>query len=367
MSELNLLFVEDDPKVVDLFERELEAWHAASEGRTFRLEVIDNAPEAWDALKRRRYDGALFDLRIPTEGPAGTEPQGNELARYAKEKMGIPVAIMTANPNELVGELDDDDLVEVFFKNKADAYTKAMEWVGSWWDMMEAVHGARTRLREASTEIFVKRIWPSWSQYSALLKEGAGAKTVNTIVTRQYVSHAAELLGLDGPDSTKWHPFEAYVVPSLSDHRVSTGDLFPIDGKIWVVLSPACDLAQRKLDQVMLVECIEAPPEWAEKITKLKEAADPGQKDKAGRYFRDLINQNNGATSHFLPPLPGSQQPLTVKFGSIRAESLDDLDKRIKDRLGSISAPFLTNLTQRFGAYISRVGQPDIDVDYFIH
>jgi hypothetical protein len=54
-----------------------------------------------------------------------------------------------------------------------------------------------------------------------------------------------------------------------------------------------------------------------------------------------------------------------VDFKKLMTLSLEDLQKQLPQRKASVATPFLANLTRRFGAYISRVGQPDIDVSHF--
>jgi hypothetical protein len=368
MSELSLLFIEDDDLVVDLFERALDDWHAkhAKEGRRFRLDLKGTAEEAQDALLRTRYDAALVDLRLPAGGKAAKDPIGNNITKYIISDLGIPVAIMTGNPGEVDDALEaDNSPVRIFFKNDKTAYDDAMNWIGSWWEMMEYVSAARQQLRKASSDIFMKRLWPAWGQFSNILKNGGSGDELRMIVARQYVTHAAELFGLDGPGGTKWHPFECYVIPSLSE-RVATGDIFKRKDGHWVTLSPACDLAMGNIKNVVMAKCIDAPADWEERLKIWKEAPEGEKKEKASRYFLDRVNQNIGTAKHFLPPLPGTGQPKLVDFQQLQTVPLDELRADLKSRIGSIAQPFLSNLTQRFGANISRVGQPNIEITHFL-
>lgn len=368
MSDLNLLFVEDDPLVIDLFERALAGWHARhkKDGKRFKLDLKGTAEEAWEALRRVRYDAALFDLRLPAGGKAAKDPVGNELAQFAIAELGIPLAIMTALPDELLPELDAAEQVRMFFKNDQTAYEDAIEWIGSWWEMMEFVAAAREKLRRASSDIFMKRLWPAWGQFSDVLKDGASREELRTIVARQYVSHAAELFGLDEPDAVKWHPFECYIIPSLCQ-RPATGDIYRFENELWVILSPACDLAMANVSNVVLAKCTDAPADWGERIEQWKAAPEGEKKVKAAKYFHDRVNQNVGPSKHFLPPLPGTNQPMMVDFLQLQTVPFETLSNDLNSRVGSVAAPFLNNLVQRFGANISRVGQPNIDIAHFLH
>jgi hypothetical protein len=178
---------------------------------------------------------------------------------------------------------------------------------------------------------------------------------------RSYASHIAEILGLDSDDTAKWHPFENYIRPALQEARSHTGDIFQLDGMLWVVLTPQCDMATKKTKSVLLA-CCESNPKvetWKEAIAGLKSDS-AKQKRSAEEFLGKLINQAQPG-SHFLPPLVNGQ-PMTVNFKHLRTIDLSELEGKLSDRIASISPPFLTNLTQRFGAYVSRVGQPNIDM-----
>lgn len=363
-----ILFVEDDPKIIDLMEMAVETWNAANaeQGRRFVLEKCETADHARAALERTRYDAALFDLRLPGETKGrSSEPLGNELALYALGQLGIPVAIMSGNPGDIDARFKEFPIVSLFFKGQKDAYSSAVDWFGGWWDMMAVVAGSRKRIQSSSAEIFVKRLWPQWKDFAAIKLADGGHTSLMDIVTRQYASHVAELLGLDGPDNVKWHPFESYVIPSLWSHRAHTGDIFDFRGDLRIVLTPQCDMANSNVANVLLAKCSRGEQDWAQCVDNLKKADTDQKKDKAARYFRKMINQQLGASQHFLPPLPGEAEPVLVDFSDITVMPLDKVTVELPKRIASVAAPFLSNLTQRFGAYVSRVGQPNIDVMYF--
>lgn len=56
---------------------------------------------------------------------------------------------------------------------------------------------------------------------------------------------------------------------------------------------------------------------------------------------------------------------MMVNFKTLIAIQYEELMAIRGDRVATIATPFLPNLTQRFGSYFSRVGQPNIDTDLF--
>ena len=132
-----------------------------------------------------------------------------------------------------------------------------------------------------------------------------------------------------------------------------------------MVLTPPCDIAAGKVSSVILAHCDDQlPAGWEEKVGALTEALSRGEVPKKTReFFTGLVNQNTENSKHFLPPLDG--RPMMVNFKTLIAIQYEELMAIRDGRVATIAAPFLPNLTQRFGAYFSRVGQPNIDTNLF--
>ena len=372
MADRYILFVDDDTAQQDLFETAVQDWNGknAETGRCFHHETAETVEQAEELLKRKRFDAALFDLRVRSEGQVAqsANPTGNRLALSAMRERGVPVGIMTADDSVLDEEVRTSGQVRVFDKNAPDndignAYDQAIAWFAELWGMLDVLDAARSRIDGSAADVFLRRIWPMWSNFAAL-EDGRDADLVD-IVTRQYVSHIAELLGLDGPDAVTWHPFEVYVNPSLLEDRSHTGDIFKFDEDLWVVLTPQCDMATQKVPNAILAKCVRGIKDWKENVEALKAATSKTKKKEPTEFLRVFVNQNLGPAKHFLPPLPGEVEPLLVHFGDLRSMSMEELNQRLVARQASIAAPFLSNIVQRFGSYISRMGQPDIDVERF--
>jgi CheY-like chemotaxis protein len=371
MTTKHILFVEDEVTQLDMFESAVGDWNGKNEGvgKAFTFDVARTVEEAYSALTRLRCDAALFDLRVTSEADGGkSEPRGNELARQALKERGIPVAIISAN----TGELDDDvrtaGAVAVFDKNdphgdEGNYYDRALAWLGSQWDMMDVLGQARRAMDASAADIFLLRLWPRWKMFAEL--ETADREELVSIVTRQYVSHMADMLGLDDPANVSWHPFENYVSPALMSARAHTGDIFEFEGTLWVVLTPQCDMATQKVDNAILAKCVPGITDWPEMVDVYKAQASAKSIERSTKFFMRLVNQNVEPSRHFLPALPGKVEPILVHFSSVMTMPLGDLNGALEHRVASIASPFLSNIVQRFGAYVSRTGQPNIDIARF--
>lgn len=360
---MRILLVEDDPAQIDAFNDAVAAWNQANaqHERQFAIVIASTTNDARQFVEASRLDCALVDIRLPAA--AGQKPNhtnGNELIKALLVERGMPICIISGVMTELDEEIAGKAHVKQFDKGDLDTAEKAIAWLGENWSMMEILDKARHRMELAGAEIFGKRLWPQWSNLPALDQE-----QVVGIVARQYASHLVDKLGLDHPENIEWHPFEAYVKPSLNEIQAHTGDLFRFDdNSLWVVLSPQCDMATKKVENAILCLCRPGYDSWDGQVKKSNDAGlDQGARNKAQDWIRKRTNQEMPVSEHFLPPLPGSFEPLIVKFGSMRTIPLADINNAgmLAKREAAVSSPFLSNLVQRFGAYISRTGQPNLN------
>lgn len=367
MIRKNILYVEDDDKNVLSFQDAITDWNAenADAGRVFNPLVAKNMAEARDVILSSRVDCALLDLRIPEAADGRSDADaGNKLAEEVLHRCGMPMAIISGHTGDLDDRLTEGGLIAVFDKSKADSFAEAVAWSGGHWGMMHVLTEARRKFEMLTSEVFVRRIWPQWKEFIEL--SGDDQDRLATIVSRQFMSHAAEFLGLDdNPDGESWHPFECYVVPPLIDSRPHTGDVFDLDDGRWIVVSPQCDMATGKVESILMAKCAVGLQDFKGHVEAIKNPPSENRRNKADKFLRKQVNQDLPQSLHFLPPLPEEDDPTIINFPELRTIPLKELTDVLAKRKASVSQPFLGNLVQRFGAYLSRMGQPNIDVTHF--
>jgi hypothetical protein len=178
------------------------------------------------------------------------------------------------------------------------------------------------------------------------------------VITRQTASHVAERLGLP---PNYHHPEEFYFVPPLATERLDTGDLVKVGDKIYVVVTPRCNLARDPYpDQLMLACCKPMDGDWA----RLRNGFQGSNRDKesAARSLRDFATQGHSTSTHFLPPC-GEKGPWLADFREIMTVPSEQVPQLLKSRFASVASQFVPNLVQRYSAYLGRIGQPDLDVE----
>lgn len=370
MQRKTILYVEDRKENILSLQDEVDEWNERHIGvnREFRIVSASSHDAALRELSEVRVDCVLLDLRVPmSEGTQDNADVGNGLAVEVLKSRGMPLAVISGYIGELENDTKHGGLVGVFDKGdvtEEGGYRGAVTWLGSQWEMMQVLTLSRMQIDRSTAEIFVKRLWPQWE---ALLKvSGSDQERLATVVSRQFMSHAADLFGLEVSENETWHPFENYVVPPLLDSRAHTGDIFDLDGERWIVLTPQCDMATGKVQTILLAKCSVGIDGFRESVDALN-ASETSNKArlKAERMLRDNVNQNVSPSLHFLPPIPGEEEALMVEFGTLKVLEKVYLEANLASRVASVSTPFLSNLVQRFGASASRAGQPNIDVKNF--
>ena len=361
MSVKTILVVEDEDRMITLTNDALDGWNDANKakGRCFKAEIAKSPEGAARELYFRKIDCALVDLRLPPdECTERTDPgNGNRLAAALLRETGIPVAIISGHTGEADPDLLGESTVRAFEKAD-DGYEQAVDWLAQQWELMDALRVVRQRLEQSTAEVFARRIWPNWSRMTDDM--GHDGERLATAIARQYASHTAEFLGQDDDD---WHPSENFIVPSYIADRAHTGDIFALNDGYWIVLTPQCDMATGKVPNALLAKCSLGVRGWEERLKTLGDGASNNKRKQAAKISHDLVNQNLSSSVHFLPPIPKEDKPLLVQFGKIQTMSLRELNQLLDARVASVSPPFLSNLVQRFGAFISRTGQPNINVE----
>jgi CheY-like chemotaxis protein len=353
-----ILFVEDQDDQIALLQDALEEWNRTNADHTFRLEFAKTYGDAIQKLDEQRFDGALIDLRLPGGGAL----PGQEIASLCTSTYGIPAAIISGNPADY-DATTGHGMLAVFDKGDSDAYEKALSWFREQSHMMKVIGATRKNIQKHGAFVFSRQVWPRWKSYENIAD--IDDDQLAAIVSRQYASHIAEVLGIDSEENFRWHPFENYIYPPLAEAKANTGDIFKIDDKLWIIMTPQCDMAAEKAETVLLALCESQPnlEDWKASIADLQQDVSARRKEVARKFFDRLINQNEPA-KHFLPPLVDGQ-PIMVNFKILSTVLLSDLKKQMEARIASVAAPFLPNISQRFGAYIGRIGQPNLDPDRF--
>jgi hypothetical protein len=350
-----VLIAEDDEEQIESWKRDIKEFNRDGKcGFTYEAHFVKSRKSALQALDRMRINCAVVDLRLPEqdEGTSRTEPVGNDVLQHLLLDIGVPAVVYSAHTAEASNEVKNSQIRLI--DKQRDGARKALDWLATHEGLMAAMEIAQKKIAEESAKLFSQSIWPRWQSSLQDIKDG-GALT--EVITRQTAAHVAERLAL--PPNNFHHPEEFYLVPPLSTDRLDTGDLMTVDGEVYVVVTPRCNLACNYPKHLMLALCKNMDAIW----TGLRgRFADEKKREKAAVELRSYATQGHATSTHFLPPC-GAKGPWLVDFREIRTIPAAQVPDLLEARFASVAPQFVPNLVQRYAAYLGRIGQPDLDVE----
>jgi hypothetical protein len=165
----------------------------------------------------------------------------------------------------------------------------------------------------------------------------------------------------------KIHALQSYYAVS-EDEPLWTGDIVKFSGQFYVVISPACDFAQKKVERITLAKAVFVPEESLrvgnERVqTLLTESGYQVSQDQlCKRILRGTISERHFVL-HFVP-YEGQYYHAILDFQTVTSyaetsysETADSLQK---GRILRVDHPYIDELLHRYSAYSSRIGIPSI-------
>lgn len=347
-STLKILIVEDESKKISEWHDAIEHHNADVENKGYLLEMVEaeSVAVAKKELALHRFDAAIIDLRLKTDH-AATEnnSEGNLLVKYILENMPIGIAIFTGQPGDASIEPYAKDQVLVI--DKGEGFEPVFEWLDSQKNVFLTLRKTQNIIDCEVAKIFFQSIWPRWRLWA--IEDEPEEPRLTEYLTRHIVAHIHDSL-LD-VSSGKVHSEESYFVPPLKE-RLDTGDLISEENSVWIVVTPRCDLANDIANQsssILLANCEDISVRWNESNQKTK----------------DKISQHDGALKkHFISFMTdhkGAQRgPWFVNFNKLKTTDSGQVTQLLSTRFASLSPIFVPSLVERFGAYFSRIGTPNL-------
>lgn len=365
MSNMKLILIEDDLQDVNLCQNALEDFND-DHGCCIELEICHNIEDGLKALEKSYFDGAIIDMRLAAVGN-----EGNKALDVIREHLKrIPVVICTGTP-DAVSLSDDIPLIEVFKKGDV-TYTEIIQ---IFWDIyitgLTRIMGGIGQIEKSLSKIFIKYLLPevfpsstqpeksNWVDYAqrnpddtekALLRH-----TLNHIIHELYKS------------SENCYPEEMFI-HLRTPISINTGCILKHkkSDTFYIVMSPACDLAERKsgrcnTDRALLVE-IQTLDDILSNNEKYQKASTKEQKESIKKsLFSPIKNNNGGLYYHWIPLTYSCKDGAVINFRRLSTYTKKELGDEFCDPLIQVTSSFLKNIVSRFSSYYARQGQPDIN------
>ncbi|MCP1642032.1 CheY-like chemotaxis protein [Pseudomonas citronellolis] len=325
---------------------------------SFACDISLDFEEAKRKVVKSKYDLVILDLR---DDKSDNDTKGKEVLESLREAQFFPVIFYTGYA-EKVNDLKTP-LVQVVAKGDDDT---------------DSLRGAVQSIFGTGLPQLVRYIHEQQKNYLWSHVDEFWKKTAPLCAPAELAYLLARRLGnaLRGSSIREFleptrgsvdviHPVEMYVWPPMGD-KIQTGDLLKVEDSYFVVLNPACDFAQSKVEFVMLAECVPLK-DCKEHIDLIATKGDGKTADgnQIGA-LKSLISDNRGGKK--VQPerykfLPGTVflEDLVIDFQRIRTLGFDDAGLAAVDRVATLDAPFVESLLSKFSRYYGRIGTPNLD------
>ena len=149
--------------------------------------------------------------------------------------------------------------------------------------------------------------------------------------------------------------------PIQENSEYRYGEILKKDKAYYVIMTPSCDFQMRSngtrnVEVVVLFEAflLKENGDYVNYYTK-----------RTGKSKLLNLMHNKLPRYHYLPGTSFISD-LVIDFQKKKLISYDDLQKQF-ERIAILDSPFAESLLSRHIAYYSRIGTPDLDIDYIIN
>lgn len=376
MNNMKLILIDDDDQEALSCSGALQDFNEDNQC-DIQLEIHKTIQSALNALERSYFDGAIIDMKL---GDSGIE--GNQALDVIRQHLKrIPVAIYTATP-DVADDEDGIPLIGVFKKGDKEYKDIIHKFYDIYKTGLTKIMGGKGQIEQSLSQIFIKHLLPeivtvlgngstgsesNWVRYAKI-----NSHETEEALLRHTINHLThELYKSDG----KCYPDEM-LIRLLGPTPIKTGCILKHkeSGIFYIVMSPACDLAERKsessegesrkcnTDRAMLVE-IQNLDDILSNNEKYEKASTETQKENIKKSLFGSIKANKGGQYyHWLPILDSCQEGAAINFRRVSTYDEADLNKYFGNPVIQVASPFLKDIISRFSSYYARQGQPDINV-----
>lgn len=375
MNEMKLILIEDYDQDVNSCKEAVQDFNETN-GCNIQLEIHKTIQSASNALESSYFDGAIIDMQL-----ADSRDEGNQALDVIRHHLKrIPVAICSGNID--VADVTNIPSIGRFAKGDV----RYEDIICKFWDIYKTgitkIMGGKGQIEQSLSQIFIKHLLPeivtvlgngstgsesNWVRYAKI-----NSQETEEALLRHTINHLThELYKSDG----KCYPDEM-LIRLLGPTPINTGCILKHkeSGIFYIVMSPACDLAERKsessegesrkcnTDRAMLVE-IQNLDDILSNNEKYEKASTETQKENIKQSLFGSIKANKGGQYyHWLPILDSCQEGAAINFRRVSTYDEADLNTYFGNPVIQVASPFLKDIISRFSSYYARQGQPDINI-----
>lgn len=338
-----------------------------------KYEFAKTPEEAMTMLYEKDFDSLIVDLRLESKdiGKEDENLSGNVLLRNIIKKEIIPIVVRSGFYEKTDEELSDN-IIGIYSKEDKTFQEIIDELIETYNSCGFAIFGSNGKIKEYTRHFF-------WTFLKKCFKNNKDElidldiSIKEKVILRYMCSWLNNKLSYD-KKYLSVEPMEMYMFPSPID-TICTCDIYydDIEETNYIVLTPACDLANNKTDTILFAKIIEH-----DNVTAFNDCLNAycksSSKDKKDKHYDDLgrLFRNGHPISmryHFLPKVSFFEGGF-VDFRSLICIGYDNKEKKLKNekmiKKGTITDAFKKDIIERFSSYYQRQGQPEFDTKSLI-
>lgn len=374
MSEIKLLLIDDDNEQGELLENVIDDFNAEGGDNQLSFYTVKTPEEAMIALYSKSFQVIIIDLKLLANDDAvddDEEISGNILLKQIIEKEIIPIVVRTGFPEKISSKINKD-IVKVYPKDEP-LIDIINELINSYSDSVFRIFGSKGEISKNIKELFWSIIPECFSNNNAEVSSLSFEKKETVII--RYISSWFNNKYMFDEKYIDADPIEMYMFPNPIE-QVCNCDIYEKkDNNIcdyYIVLTPSCDLANKKIDEVILckIKNYDEIPDFIDTLNryKLEPSKETNKTKKAkeslAKWFRNA--HTDSIRYHFLPKFSKFSGGF-VDFRSIISLKYNRETGKIDDtnykKIGVITESFKRDIVARFSSYYHRQGQPEFNCD----
>ncbi|WP_277964959.1 response regulator [Pseudomonas sp. RIT-To-2] len=352
----NFLIVDDNKELAEQTKEILvDTWD--NEDTTVFCDIVTDFEEAKSLALKSKYDLVVLDLKDDTAHGKEQEYKGEEVLNFLRSSHFVPVVFYTGHAHKIqslqtpvvrVVSKGDDDVtnlrlaVTTIFDTKLPTLLK--------------------RIHELQREYLWDHVDKFWSTNTdSYPKEELAfllARRLGTVLSGDSIRN---FLNGTTSGSDIAHPVEMYIWPPIGIGPTA-GDIILWKDQHYVIMNPACDFAQNKIENIVLIKC--EPIEKQVEYIKLKELK-LAEAEYSLKSLTCLVRDRRDGKgvqperfkffpkTHYIPTLVADFQSITtIDINTFSADT---------KRIATLDTPFAEALLSGFSRYYGRIGVPNLD------
>ncbi|QEO57747.1 hypothetical protein [Francisella marina] len=363
MKKYNILIIEDQ---MEQFERYKEVLDYDDDlSNKYSLINAKTVEEAKTIISNTTIHASILDLEIPLNKDEQTMiKNGEDLLIEILEEKRFPIFVVSGNAESL----DKTKLpphVEPLIKE-----SNVYEEVFNKFDTINGLLDITTIIPEAIEDIgkdFTTGFWELWSNWKVLEKRFKISSEKEKLVLKRYLCAHMMESWLANDIFGEIHHTEFYTYPLIRE-SIYTGDIIEYEDSFWIVVTPPCDLSNGCYpENLTLLKCEGDGSDTKNRIGAFSSATTDAKRLEKKEKIIKLFTAPE-VSKHYLPAWDDKLGPQNIMFKKIRTIEFSESKRKDiqKSRVAAVSSHILPYIMQRYGAYVSRVGQPSVMADAYI-